>query len=196
MRNVVEVVNRGFEIGMLQVKEEALALAGFLAGLAPHNVMEIGTDRGGLFYVMSQFCTGMKISLDLPASRWAVLPAEAAQERDRGILEWAPDAILIRGDSHDQPTYDSVASRISAPLDFLFIDGDHSFAGVKDDYLKYSQFVRPGGWIGFHDINDTQEHRSRGVYVSALWTQLQGRRLEFNAKQHWAGIGLIQVPVT
>ena len=38
------------------------------------------------------------------------------------------------------------------PLDFLFIDGDHAFKGVKSDFQLYSELVRPGGLIAFHDI--------------------------------------------
>ena len=37
-------------------------------------------------------------------------------------------------------------------LDVLFIDGDHSYAGVRIDFLSYKQFVREGGTIAFHDI--------------------------------------------
>ena len=39
-----------------------------------------------------------------------------------------------------------------AELDFLFIDGDHSYAGVKQDFEKYSGYVKRGGLIAFHDI--------------------------------------------
>ena len=43
-------------------------------------------------------------------------------------------------------------------LDFLFIDGDHSYDGVKADFEMYAPMVRPGGLIAFHDINP--DHRS------------------------------------
>lgn len=37
-------------------------------------------------------------------------------------------------------------------IDFLFIDGDHSYEGVSRDYELYSSLVAPGGIIAFHDI--------------------------------------------
>jgi predicted O-methyltransferase YrrM len=37
-------------------------------------------------------------------------------------------------------------------LDFLFIDGDHTYKGVKEDFEMYSPLVRKGGVIAFHDI--------------------------------------------
>lgn len=36
-------------------------------------------------------------------------------------------------------------------LDFLFIDGDHTYDGVKQDFDLYYEKVRPGGYIYFHD---------------------------------------------
>jgi predicted O-methyltransferase YrrM len=37
-------------------------------------------------------------------------------------------------------------------VDFLFIDGDHSYEGVKKDFEMYSPLVKKGGIIVFHDI--------------------------------------------
>jgi len=36
-------------------------------------------------------------------------------------------------------------------IDFLFIDGDHSIEGCKLDFDLYSQKIRQGGFIAFHD---------------------------------------------
>lgn len=36
-------------------------------------------------------------------------------------------------------------------LDFCFIDGDHSYEGVKTDIEAWFSKVRPGGWICGHD---------------------------------------------
>ncbi|RPH56645.1 MAG: class I SAM-dependent methyltransferase, partial [Acidobacteria bacterium] len=37
-------------------------------------------------------------------------------------------------------------------LDVLFIDGDHSYEGVRRDFEMYRPLVREGGLIVFHDI--------------------------------------------
>jgi predicted O-methyltransferase YrrM len=36
--------------------------------------------------------------------------------------------------------------------DFLFIDGDHTYQGVKQDFQMYSPLVKKGGIVAFHDI--------------------------------------------
>jgi hypothetical protein len=52
---------------------------------------------------------------------------------------------------------------------------------------------RRGGYIAFHDIKDSDFHRSQNVGVARLWGELPGRKIEFNAGLHLAGIGLLQV---
>ena len=39
-------------------------------------------------------------------------------------------------------------------MDFLFIDGDHTAKGMKEDFLNYLPMVRQGGLIAIHDIGD------------------------------------------
>jgi hypothetical protein len=60
---------------------------------------------------------------------------------------------LLRADSHDPATVDRVRTLLGGEkLDFLFIDGDHSYEGVRQDFESYSALVREGGLVGFHDI--------------------------------------------
>ncbi|MFN6069283.1 MAG: class I SAM-dependent methyltransferase, partial [Pseudanabaena sp.] len=58
-------------------------------------------------------------------------------------------------------------------IDFLFIDGDHTYEGVRQDYEMYSPLVQKGGYIAFHDINDTERHRQRNVHVAEFWNELE-----------------------
>ena len=40
-------------------------------------------------------------------------------------------------------------------VDFLFIDGGHTYPEVLEDWRAYSSLVRPGGLVVFHDIQNT-----------------------------------------
>jgi len=57
------------------------------------------------------------------------------------------------GDSHE------LVKTWTTPLDLIFVDGDHGFAGVLLD-AKFADFVVPGGYILFQDCYD---HDERGV---------------------------------
>ena len=41
------------------------------------------------------------------------------------------------------------------PLDFLFIDGDHSWDGISGDWQAWSEKVMPGGIVALHDSINT-----------------------------------------
>ena len=37
-------------------------------------------------------------------------------------------------------------------IDLLFIDGNHSYESVKEDYLLWSDLIVPGGALVLHDV--------------------------------------------
>jgi MMP 1-O-methyltransferase len=51
----------------------------------------------------------------------------------------------------------AVASRWTGAVDLVFIDGDHSEAGVRADWDGWHGFVEPGGAVVFHDARLSQE---------------------------------------
>jgi predicted O-methyltransferase YrrM len=54
----------------------------------------------------------------------------------------------LRGFSIDM--FDQVRS-LTDHLELLFIDGDHSYEGVKSDWEAYKHLLRPGSIVVFHD---------------------------------------------
>ena len=80
-------------------------------------------------------------------------------------------------------------------LDFLFIDGDHTYEGVKKDFEMYSPLVRNGGIIAFHDICPHPPEKK--CEVSKFWNEIKQRykcvEIVEDWRQNWAGIGVIYV---
>ena len=82
-------------------------------------------------------------------------------------------------------------------LDYLFIDGDHSYEGVKSDFETYRKYVRKGGLIAFHDILGAHPKRVE-LGVKMFWEELKPRfprRAEYvsDYKRGYAGIGVLRV---
>lgn len=53
---------------------------------------------------------------------------------------------ILQGYSHQ------VAPGFARPIDLLFLDGDHSYEGVRRDFDDWAPKVRPGGYLCMHDV--------------------------------------------
>jgi cephalosporin hydroxylase len=198
---VVEIVPKSLAaasiaVGAIQVPYELECLITAVQELNPKNVMEIGTEGGGTFFAWCKLASGLKISVDLPtgsSGSWKFADPGQLSERTKRLKALSHDVHVITGDSHSPMIRQKVKETLKGEmLDFLFIDGDHSYEGVKADYNDYKAFVRPGGLIAFHDIRDCEYHRVRGCFVSDFWNELEGNKREFVASfGDWGGIGCL-----
>lgn len=80
--------------------------------------------------------------------------------------------IEFPGNSHDPEYIQKVKNEVET-VDFLFIDGDHSYEGVKQDFENFYSTVKIGGYIAFHDIIDSQYHRDQGCFVNKFWDEIK-----------------------
>ena len=110
----------------------------------------------------------------------------------------------LRGSSRDEHVLARVARLVAdAPVDLLFIDGDHSYEGVAADYRLYRPLVRPGGLIVFHDIvpaATTGDPRAGHRWVGGVpqfWQEVRPQGVHsWEFVEHWDqggfGIGVIE----
>jgi predicted O-methyltransferase YrrM len=162
----------------------------------PRAVLEIGTARGGTLFCWCALAApeATVISLDLPQGihgggypPWKTFLYRRFAGPNQTLH-------LLRGDSHEPAMLDAVKKNLPADgLDFLFIDGDHTYDGVRRDYEMYSPLVKPGGAIIFHDI--CTHAPEPNCHVDQFWNELkQGhphREFVENPAQGMYGIGVI-----
>lgn len=60
------------------------------------------------------------------------------------------------------------------PIKVLFIDGDHTYKGVKDDWDNFSPFVVKGGWVFFHDADSGDVQRFVKKLKNPKWYKKPG----------------------
>jgi predicted O-methyltransferase YrrM len=59
---------------------------------------------------------------------------------------------LIKGNSFDKTTITELENKINKEsVDLLFIDGDHTYEGIKNDFINYYKFVKKNGFIIIDD---------------------------------------------
>ncbi len=72
-------------------------------------------------------------------------------------------------------------------IDFLFIDGDHSIEGCKNDYNLYAHKVSKGGFIAFHDYYEDRPDLGPTFVIQNLVTN-GGFRFYAQFDSLWIGI--------
>ncbi len=53
---------------------------------------------------------------------------------------------------------------LKGQIDFIFIDGDHSYEACKADILAWSPYVKRGGVIAFHDFGSRADGVTRAIF--------------------------------
>jgi predicted O-methyltransferase YrrM len=197
----VEIVNFAMSHRVIQpqqIKEELLEFALILKQSRPRFILEIGTCNGGSLFVISRLAQpdSIIISIDLPGGTFGgKFPAHHFPILKRIALP-RQTLHLLEASSHDASTKEQVASLLANnKLDLLFIDGDHSYEGVKRDFEMYAPLVRPGGLVGFHDIahHPPELHSDVDLFWSEVKTSYPHREIIHNPQTGWAGIGMVYV---
>jgi predicted O-methyltransferase YrrM len=178
IENVLDSVRRysgrGFydKIRLAQIEEEIIRLCSRVVEHKPKIIAEIGTWNGGTFYVWTRTNPQAEkiISIDLPDGQYG---GGYDEKRIKFFKEFAYDRqncnlYFIRGDSKSKDTTQKLEKILEGDkIDFLYIDGDHTYEGIKKDFNIYLNYMSPEGLIGFHDINTHKE----GYGVVQFWNE-------------------------
>jgi predicted O-methyltransferase YrrM len=153
---------------------EIEALFRAVLNLSPKRVLEIGTARGGTLYLWTQAASADATiaSIDLPGGAFGGAYPACRIPFYQSFARPGQHLHLLRTDSHAPETVHQVQSIFNPePADFAFIDGDHSYEGVKSDFQLYGPLVRPGGIIAFHDIFPRPD--SPDIQVDRFWNEIK-----------------------
>jgi cephalosporin hydroxylase len=187
--------------GAAQKLREFAGLVKLIRGQRPRTVLEIGTLRGGTLWAWCKVAArdATIISVDLPGGDFGGgYAGESAVRKLRGYARPGQGLHLLRADSHEPQTLGQVKKILAGrTVDFAFIDGDHTYAGVRQDFEMYSPLV--SGLVAFHDtLPDNVFSRCE---VDVLWRELKPRyeTVEFTDPPDvcgsgvWGGIGVLRI---
>lgn len=184
------------ELGAMQKPTELMMFFEALKGKRLKTIVEIGTANGGVLWALCCLADpdATIVSIDLPGGEFGGGYSVEAVERMRKFAVPPQKLYFLREDSHKKATKDNLKAIIkNTPIDVLFIDGDHTYEGVKMDYEMYSPLVRKGGIIAFHDI--VLHLNVPRCEVEKFWKEVKKRKTvaEYIDQNDttWGGIGVI-----
>lgn len=164
-------------IGPMQVRTELAKLHEVLEEREINTVVEIGVSDGGSLYT---FCRGIEgeetvIGIDLPGGEYGG-GFPPAKIKFFNLFMKGDQPILIRGNSHRNSIKKSLSEALNDhSIDFLFIDGDHTYDGVRQDYEMYAPLVRDGGVIAMDDIHTHERDYfdQNSIGVNEFWSEIK-----------------------
>lgn len=192
--DVDAVIDYGFNVlgGLIrpvQIRSEFKSFLLLFQEKKPQVILEIGVDKGGSLFSFCKLAPedSLIIAIDLP-------------EEDGGYSQWKEamymkfkkpkqELILLRGDSHSEETLHKIKDILAGrEIDFAFIDGDHSYEGVKQDFDMYSPLIKKGGLVSFHDVATYKAPTG----VPQLWEEIKKTHetVEFIEDQQQVGFGI------
>lgn len=197
IRDVIDIAYK--EYAMIQNPIEIQKFSEFFVSLNCKNILEIGTYLGGTFYTMCKLSNpdGKKISIDCPdvIAPCSEVVKQKHNQIDEYLIKFATNVVIIRDNSNSEQCFQKLEKELQGQsLDFIFIDGDHTYEGVKSDFINYKKYLKDGGYIAFHDIDYPSSTISLGCEVYKLWNELKEKYDFIEFKQgSFGGIGLVRV---
>jgi predicted O-methyltransferase YrrM len=164
-----------------------------VSAIGPERILEIGTNHGGTAIFWDQLlgsCDKKLITIDQPEG--FIRHTSSLFDSRYSTYKPLSDFTALQGDSHSRKMWKEVCSLFGKSffsrtcVDFLYIDGDHSYEGAKLDYKMYGPLVRPGGIIAIDDVVIIPE-------MAQMWKELDGNKKILPVPNEGHGIGIIYV---
>lgn len=181
-----------------QEAPELIALGEILAARRLRCALEIGTFLGGTLLFLTRLASKSAtiVTVDLPGGKFGGGYGGLRGWLYRRLARRGQRLHVLQGDSHSGEMLERIRGALGGQtLDFLFIDGDHSYEGVKCDFVAYGPFVGRGGLVAFHDIVEGPTEHVGGV--PRFWQEIKGqyrhKEIVNNPTQGGAGIGVLYI---
>lgn len=168
-----------------QVKAELDQFIDLVNTVQPVSYLEIGARQGvALRYFVERVPSIKRVTvIDLPGADWGKAGSEIELRTNLAHLD--VDAITHLGDSTD-PAIVRAVSEFTYSV--VFIDGDHTYDGVRQDADNYLPLA--DDFCGFHDICHPKDSRAYGA--TKLWLEIrEPNSHEFRFEGSFKGIGVI-----
>ncbi len=180
-----------------QVRSEISALCQIVEELKPKIILEIGTANGGSLFLLTKLASkdATILSIDLPFGKFGGGYPSYRTAFYKTFCTDNQQMHLLRGDSHSVQNFEITKKLLGTrKVDFLFIDGDHTYEGVKKDFEMYSKLVSENGIVAFHDI--AFHGLDSDCKVNKFWNEIRkeysdSREFVEDDNQLWAGIGVL-----
>lgn len=105
---------------------------------------------------------------------------------------WEPLGVEEFITLHNMPTEEFERKMGDHKFGYIYIDGDHSYEGVKRDFELFWEHLEVGGFMSFHDVLVDKETKYGKCGVKKFWEELiGGQKKNIITLPFSAGLGII-----
>lgn len=129
----------------------------------PETMLELGTHFGGSLYVWMRALSSLEtvVSIDLQFAPTIRLFETVARESSQNLS-------IIQGNANDIEIRNRAVKKAkTTEFDFIYIDADHSYEGIKKHFELYRPLVSSGGIICMNCIEDDNYE------VKKFWNEIK-----------------------
>ena len=177
--------------GMQQVKTEMYELSQLIIDQpwfsSDATALEIGLGHYGSTHILWRKLFKKITTIEKNHDRVNRFSFNTTQFYKKWILGDNKSSFII-GSSHDAVSVEKVYNSCDQ-IDFLFIDGDHSYKSALTDWLVYSPLVKPGGMVVFNDPLLRDENGGVGRLMDELKSGKFGKEYIIREIKHSISVG-------
>jgi predicted O-methyltransferase YrrM len=178
--------------------DSAFLLYGLARALKPSVAVEIGSARG-----KSACFVGRALKENGSGKLFAIDPHTRTDWNDENSVDTLEimrrNIRTLKLERHVEIIRDTsvnAAARWMLPIDMIFIDGDHSYDGVKRDWELFSPFVKRFGVVVFHDtmwdLNPESPSSRADMGVPAFVEELRSQGYPVTTLDRDFGVSIVQ----
>lgn len=168
--------------GIQQVRKEISDFIEIIFSNDLHGrVLEIGMGEFGGTHILWRYIFNQIITIEID-------PVQVLRFKMNECLD--SRSVLISGNSTSPRTLRKVRSYADS-VDVLFIDGEHTYNSVANDWSMYHGLVKPGGIIAFHDSVCQVDNFGVANFLTELSQgAIDGKKHEFQLIRHSDHVGI------
>lgn len=195
VNKIIEEAKARYTLHQLSEMEACLE---FLGNKDLKGFIEVGSANGGSFHCWASIITeGPQVSVDwnrgfgMSPTGLGITITEAdfdtVKHRNELWRQNFNDVRTVEGNCLLPETVDACRTVLNGELvDWLFIDATHEYEPALKDFNNYKQFVKSGGYVGFHDVKSHPD-------MHPLWSYMKENYTMAAEFLHGHGIGILQM---
>lgn len=165
-----------------QVPEEYIDYLWFLKEGKFKSYLNIGVGNGGSFLTETYIQENLNISVAVDNSSYSNNNQKLSIHNK---INWMNNNLKTKVEFHDSDSSTWLINNKDRKFDVIFIDGDHSYEGVKRDYINSLPLLNEGGYIILHDISS-----KACPGVVSIWREIKNDNCIEFIKSDTCGIGI------